>query len=266
MSEAITTRSGANTDTQVIEMWLATKRSEHTKRAYAADAAHLMGTISGLQGATAAELVAWMQSLTGSPRTVARRISSVKSLYSFAHRIGYCQYNTAAILVAPTVPNDLAERILDKDEVRQLLDAAQGRDRLLLEVLYLGGLRVSELCGLEWRHLHGSVLTVHGKGGKTRHVTLPGRLASSLEAERAEGSMFGITDSGVRKMLDRAAARAGLGEVSPHWLRHACASHALDAGAPVHVVQATLGHASLTTTSRYVHCRQGDSAGLYIDG
>jgi integrase/recombinase XerD len=68
----------------------------------------------------------------------------------------------------------------------------------------------------------------------------------------------------VRALLARHAKRAGLRRVSPHCFRHAHASHALDNGAPVHIVQATLGHASLATTSRYVHAKPMDSAGMYL--
>jgi integrase/recombinase XerD len=69
----------------------------------------------------------------------------------------------------------------------------------------------------------------------------------------------------VERIVTRAARRAGIDKhVSPHWLRHALASHALDRGAPIHVVQQTLGHASLATTSKYSHARPGDSAGLYV--
>ncbi len=99
----------------------------------------------------------------------------------------------------------------------------------------------------------GCVLAVHGKGGRTRHVALP---AVRTRSGRA------MTPHGVRQVVKAAARRAGIAAApSPHWLRHACASHSLDRGAPVHVVQQTLGHASLATTSRCVPVRPGRPPG-----
>ena len=74
-----------------------------------------------------------------------------------------------------------------------------------------------------------------------------------------------MTDSGIWRIVKAAAQRAGIeGPVSPHWLRHAHASHALDRGAPIHLVQATLGHASITTTGRYLHARPKESSSKFL--
>ncbi len=119
----------------------------------------------------------------------------------------------------------------------------------------------------------GCTLAVHGKSGRTRHVAYPEAPAARLAAQLAEpanpdapavATATGrpMTRAGIQQIVKAAARRAWLDVApSPHWLRHACASHSLDRGAPVHVVQATLGHASLATTSRYVHVRPGQSVG-----
>jgi hypothetical protein len=118
-------------------------------------------------------------------------------------------------------------------------------------------------------------LFVFGKNGRTRAIALPVELWSELTGQRgAAGAEKPVFPSRSGKALDRgrvrvivrqAAERAGVADrVSPHWLRHAHASHALDRGAPIHLVQATLGHSSVATTSRYLHARPGDSSARFL--
>jgi integrase/recombinase XerD len=138
------------------------------------------------------------------------------------------------------------------------------------------------LVALRWRDLRprdggqGQV-TVSGKGGKTRAVLLPASVWRDLEALREEaaaaedGPVFrsrkggALTARQAQRLVDAAAKRAGLrARVSPHGLRHAHATHALERGAPIHIVQATLGHASVATTGRYLHARPTDSSARYL--
>jgi site-specific recombinase XerD len=153
------------------------------------------------------------------------------------------------------------------------------RDRVLLLLLYTAGLRVSEACNLRWRNLRArgdaGQLTVCGKGGKTRAVLLPGEMWKDLlsldSAGNPDGPVFRsrsgkpLDRSRVLRIVQEAAQRAGIaGGVSPHWLRHAHATHSLERGAPIHLVQATLGHASVATTSRYLHARPSQSSAQFI--
>jgi integrase/recombinase XerD len=159
------------------------------------------------------------------------------------------------------------------------IDAMGPRNRALLRLAYAGGLRVSELVGLAWRDLQprddAGQVTVFGKGGKTRTVLLSAATWAELVALRkdagADDPVFRSRRGGhldprqVRRIVLGAARRAGLeAKVSPHWLRHAHASHALDRGAPVHLVAATLGHASIATTGKYAHARPSDSSSRYL--
>ena len=149
----------------------------------------------------------------------------------------------------------------------------------VVRVPLISGARLEETCQLRWKHVHPlpdgrATVTLHGKGGKTRHVLISAEVGAELEQLRGdsgdESHVFAtrsgraLHPSNVRALLARHATRAGLRRVSPHCFRHAHASHALDNGAPVHIVQATLGHASLATTSRYVHAKPMDSAGMYL--
>jgi hypothetical protein len=170
--------------------------------------------------------------------------------------------------------------MLTENEVYPLLKVYQGgRNALLLRVVYFAGLRVSEVCQLRWRNLtergHGGQITVFGKNGKTRAILLPADIWAELQSLRRGASPEApVFPSRSGKHLDRgrvsrilraAAEQAGITvPVSPHWLRHAHASHALDRGAPIHLVQSTLGHSSVATTSMYLHARPGDSSSRFL--
>lgn len=122
-------------------------------------------------------------------------------------------------------------------------------------------------------------VTVFGKGGKTRTVLLAAPIWVEVLRLRGDAGLdepvfrsrksdvkgSGLDRSQVYRIVASAAKRAGIeGQVSPHWLRHAHASHSLDRGAPIHLVQTTLGHASVATTSRYLHARPNESSSLYL--
>src|SRR3954447_8344778 len=216
------------------------------------------------------------------PATRANATAALKSLFSFAQETGYLRFNLGKVLKAPPVKNTLAERILSEPDVIRMISLEPGRrNRALLTVLYGGGLRISEVCGLCWRDLTerdgAGQVTVYGKGGKTRVVLLSAGtwtlLAGLRGAAGPDEAVFrsrkgGALDaSQVHRIVKAAAERAGLSaEVSAHWLRHAHASHSLDRGAPIHLVQQTLGHASVATTGRYLHARPSDSSARYLSG
>src|SRR5712692_2478622 len=272
----------AATDDQLVALWLH-GRSPHTQRAYRADVARLQAfTGTPLRQVALVDLQAFADSLGAlAPASRVRSLGAVKSLLAFAYRLGYLPFDVGRPLRLPPRRSDLAERILPEAAVQRLLALEpQPRNRVLLRLLYAAGLRVSELCALTWgdaqaRDAAGQ-LTVVGKGMKVRTVLLSAETWQALQTLRpAEASapapVFrsrkggALDPSQVRRIVVAAAARAGLpAAVSPHWLRHAHASHALDRGAPIHLVQATLGHASVATTGRYLHARPTDSSARYL--
>ena len=152
--------------------------------------------------------------------------------------------------------------------------AKPGRERILCEVGYYGALRVSEIASLTWSQVlpreTGEVqLALVGKGDKPRHVLLPAAVAKSLLAMRGDASasdrVFPITARRINCILKAIVKRAGGNpDTSPHWLRHAHASHAIDNGAPITLVSQTLGHADLKTTSVYAHARPNDSSSRFL--
>jgi integrase/recombinase XerD len=259
-------------------------RSAATQRAYAADAeAFLAWAAKPLRAVTLGDLQDYADQLATSqaPASQARRLAAVKSLCAFAHRIGYLPFDVGRPLRLPPGKATLAERILPESDVQRILALeTQPRNRVLLRLLYAAGVRVSELCALCWRDVQpregeAGQITVYGKGAKTRAVLLSAatwRELATLRADAApEAPVFrsrkggALTAPQVWRIVRAAAERAGIAAgVSPHWLRHAHASHALDRGAPIHLVSSTLGHADLRTTSAYTHARPGDSSARYL--
>ena len=275
---------GGEGDTAFIGLWLGTKVSAHTRRAYRADIDRLRAaTGKPLGWITMMDLQAYAQALgRGSlkPASQNRSLTAIKSLLSFGQETGYLPVNVGAAVKLRPNPDGLAQRILDESEVARLIDRApEGRDQMMLRLLYMSGLRVSELAQLKWCDLipraDGGQVTVFGKGGKTRAILLKPKTWDRLRSLRGTASAVdpvfrsrkgGHLDvSQIRRIVYAAAKRAGLPQkVSPHWLRHAHASHALDRRAPIHLVQATLGHASVSTTGRYLHARPTESSSLYL--
>jgi site-specific recombinase XerD len=296
---------------KMLSLWLH-GRSVHTQRAYKSDAERFLQfvgekplsqvTLSDVQSFADATAFIYKvykgdileQERERSAASRARLLSSVKSLLAFGHRLGVLPANVGAPLRLPVVKNQLAQRILEEGDLQKILALeTDPRNRVLLRLLYAGGLRVSELCGLTWGDLSprgdtGQV-TILGKGGKTRVVLLSSAtwrelmnwketLAGKGKAEAVESGSplfrsrkrdkdggYSLDPSMVLRLVRKAARRAGiLLNVSPHWMRHAHASHALDRGTPIHLVQQTLGHASVATTGRYLHARPSDSSAKYL--
>src|SRR6185369_17733016 len=131
--------------------------------------------------------------------------ATVKSFLGFAHRVGFTRFNAAPLIKLKKASRQVAQRILGELEVRKLIDAAKpGRDRLLLEVSYFGGLRVSELVGLTWsqvirRDSGEAQLEVVGKGDKVRQVLIPTAVAGSLLTSRGDAPASAPVFGSVRR-------------------------------------------------------------------
>jgi integrase/recombinase XerD len=250
--------------------------SENTRIAYSHDIDDFQTfTRKQLRDTTLADVQAYESTLSElADTTRSRKLAAIKSLLTFAHKSGYILVNVGSMVTLPHVRTRLAERILSREQVDDMIGKeTDAYNHALLRLLYSTGIRVSEACDLKWRDVvardNGKAqITVFGKGGKERAVLLSADTYRELQALRVEDSEQVFPNLYPRKaerIIERAAKRAGIdGNVSPHWMRHANASHALDRGAPIHVVQSTLGHASLSTTSKYTHARPSDSTGEYL--
>jgi integrase len=159
----------------------------------AANGSHLPGGCGKIP-----DLTAFWESLAGlGPATRNRILSSVRSLLAFAHRIGYLPFDVGRPFRMKAVRNELAERILPEADVHRMLNLEPDRrNRALLTLLYASGIRVQELCDLEWNHLQAQgedegQVTVFGKGGKTRSVQLPASVWKPLLQLRPKGKASG---------------------------------------------------------------------------
>jgi len=272
----------ASTDSRMVDLWVNRHESANTRRNYRRQAERFLAFVRRPLGTVGiGDLQAYLVTLEEqAPATRANTTAALKSFLSFAHETGYIAFNVGRVLKAPAIKNRLAERILNEPDVlRMIALEPKIRNRVLLTLLYGAGLRISEACGLRWRDLtardKAGQAAVFGKGGKTRVVLLSAntwRLVTELQGQGGpDDPVFRSREGGhldpsqVHRIVKAAARRAGLSdEVSAHWLRHAHASHSLDRGAPIHLVQATLGHASVATTGRYLHARPTDSSAGYL--
>lgn len=278
-------RSSGENDAAFVDLWLGTKLSAHTRRAYRSEIERFRRAVDKpLAWVTMADVQAYAEQLgQGSLKaaTQNRALTAVKSLLSFGQQTGYLPFNVGAAIKLRPNRDTLAQRILAESEVARLIDSAsEGRDRVLLKLLYVSGVRVSEVCGLKWcdavPRQEGGQITVFGKGGKTRTILLKPKPWQQLISIRGDAGAVdpvfrsrkgggALDPSQVRRIVYAAAKKAGLEQrVSPHWMRHAHASHALDRSAPIHLVQTTLGHASVSTTGRYLHARPNESSSFYL--
>jgi integrase/recombinase XerC len=249
-----------------------------------------VGRAATIADVTKLVLRAWLGVLAreSNPNTIARKLAAVRTFCRFLELHGVVRDNPAALLVSPKVRRRLP-RFVGVDAAREIMhspavnghavspretDAALARDTVILELLYGGGLRVAELVRLDLDDVVGVELRVTGKGNKERLVPIGSKARDALDcylAVRADLAhpRTGFIDDralligrlgrrlGVRRVQDLVRAHGAAGaarpDLHPHALRHSCATHLLDGGADLRVIQEFLGHQSLSTTQRYTH-------------
>jgi integrase/recombinase XerC len=254
--------------------------SKHTLSSYARDLqawqeycnTHLLQDPSAVQFTHVQQFMAQEHRRGLAAKSVQRRLSAVRSLFNYLARQGIIKDNPSKGLRPPKAPRKLPQ-VLDVDEAVRLVelptDGALGlRDRALLELLYSSGLRVSELCLLTWQNLDldDSLVTVLGKGSKTRIVPIGSHAIVALRAWREQslpdfnapvfpgrGGAF-ISSRAIQLRMRHLAQQQGIWKrVYPHLLRHSFASHMLESSSDLRSVQELLGHADIATTQIYTH-------------
>ena len=272
----------ADSDDQLIELWLH-GRPQNTQAAYRREVERFLDAVN--KPLRTVRLIDIQQYTDNFPAclkesSVKRALSAIKSLFGFGFRLGYLTFDVGRAMKLPTLRDGLADRILSETDVLRIISLEpKPRNRAILLTLYAGGFRVSEICALKWRDLQqrdsAGQITVHGKGGKTRSVLMPESVWNTLQQLESnpspESPVFRsrkkghLDESAVWRIVRKASERAGIDKnVSCHWFRHSHATHALERGCPIHLVQATLGHSSISTTGRYLHARPTDSSGNYL--
>jgi integrase/recombinase XerD len=283
LSEATTRMVERFADT----LWLNDGLARNTLESYRRDVTQFAAWLDRASGKALLEAgpgdlqrhLAWrIESKRAKPRTTGRLVSSLKRFFQFAVREGLRGDDPAADLESPKLPRSLPKS-LSEAEVEALLAApdvasAQGlRDRAMLETLYASGLRVSELVGLKTIQvsLDMGVVRVLGKGSKERLTPLGQEAIDWIERYQKEGrpdllgarksdALFvttrgtSMTRQAFWALVKRHALKAGIGRaISPHTMRHAFATHLINHGADLRVVQLLLGHADISTTQIYTH-------------
>ena len=292
---------GVLTDEHLVTLFLNRPRpkawSKMTRKAYHRDLETFLKFTNGtpFSHITYVQLVEYCYTLQHyAPATQQRMINVIRSLFLFAHRLGYIQRNPAVLIAAPRVPNHAThKRSLTVLEAQKLLEASKDNDRayLIVVLLITTGVRVEELCQGNWGDLYEDMRgnigwMVRGKGDKDRPVLIRPDVWQLLQDFRRKNGLNPNLDptnkrpivftrrftryrqNGVRDMMYRLSRAAGLSRmISPHVLRHTCATFALEAEAPLLQVQRQMGHESLRTTERYLHdIRElSESAGGYIN-
>lgn len=258
--------------------------SPHTLKSYLCDLDQFCEFLAGrnlsLESADHLAIRAFLASLhtQTKPTTRARKLAAIRALYAFLYKRGRVIQNPGRMVMAPKKPKSLP-KVVPVDDVLALLETPGNdvrglRDRAILEVLYGGGIRVSELVGLDlgdWDR-SGNLVRVLGKGRKERIVPLGSKAKAALDAYLARRSE--LLDAGgarhdepaiflnyvggrlstrsVGRVIDQHVLACALKRhVHPHALRHSFATHLLDGGADLRAIQEMLGHASLSTTQRY---------------
>ena len=269
------------TTDHLIDGFLNTFPNLKTRTAYARDLAILVEFQPKLHLATFDQVgvIAKRIAEGDNANTQSRRLSALRSFFRYLQQAGHREDNPARAVRIPKAKQDIAERILTETEYHQILAKEENsRNSLLIELLYATGGRISEALGAKWKDAQsresGGQIVYFGKRDKTRTVLIPAGLWERLIATRAgdEDFIFASPRDASKHLsatqawrIVQAAGMKAIGKrISPHWFRHAHASHAIDRGAPVSLVQQTLGHADLRTTSRYVHARPNDSSSLYL--
>lgn len=215
-----------------------------------------------------------------SATSLSRALSTLKSFHKFLVRENFCQNNPTDTVSLPKKPARLPD-VLSVEQVNRLIDSVDGkeprdlRDRAMLEVLYGCGLRVSELVGLDMDRIdfkEGFVLVL-GKGSKERVVPFSGAAVQAMRAYIDEGrpqllsstptsAVFlnahgsRLSRQSVHKIIAKAGAVIQVKNLHPHTLRHSCATHMLEGGADLRIIQEMLGHSDISTTQIYTHVQR----------
>jgi len=292
--------SGAETDQQLIDLWVRMKKSEKTRKAYRDDMLIFGQFLETLpENAEAAKTLQmpmrprgmkdvkvehvqhyleYLWSRGWKQNTVRRRLETLRSLFRFGQQTGYLKFNVTLAIETPSKESLITSRYLSEEQIQALFRNSAGRDNILLRFLYYSAARVEEAVKLRPKDLYHPreerlAVNLVGKGNKHRLVPLPpsfwARLKPWLSTDSDQWVFRGrkgkhLSTAMAYRIVKEAAKLSGCPHASPHCLRHSHASHAIAKGADVKTVQSTLGHANVATTSVYLHTEQGEGSALYL--
>lgn len=271
--------TNAQTDTEIIQLWLSDK-TYLTVKSYQRQIQQFLSFV----GKSLAEVMyedfmqykAFMRMKGYKPSSQRTKLTAVKSLFSFCTKLGYLTSNVAIIVENVAVKDEVRRKAIAPDIITLLVEnAPTQRDKLIIKTLYLLGLRVSELINIQWHDfkvVNGKVeLNVIGKGNKPRTVLVPNDLFNSLLEQKNHDNYVFISYQGnklarqsVNKMLKKITDKLGIPSINPHAFRHSHATHSLKNGCDISLLMQSLGHSSLKITQQYLSQRDGEGSSTYL--
>jgi integrase len=275
----------ASSDDQLVAMWLHEK-GQLTQALYLKEYQRLAAFmarrgISTLKDLKLGDLYAYADDFPSqwSDRTKNLRKAAIKSLLTFAHKLGYVHFNVGTLLKTEVPSGVLAERILSEDQMNEAIAAAPPQAHLFLAFLYASALRLSEALDLRWRDVNWvggrPVLTVlHGKGKKRRQVNCSPVVWAAVEATRPGNAspddlIFPFSRASAYRWTKVAFEKIGVPEASPHWARHAfviqVSTHAEGGAVNWHAIARQLGHTDPAFTMRQYGHFTGQDISALID-
>ena len=270
--------TNAKNDTEVMTLWVDGK-TKTTIKTYGYSLKQFFNfaqcNLSEVRLDTLIQFKQYLLELNYAIASVNNKLMAIKSLLSFAYKIGYLPFNVGVVVKSVKHHENITDKILMSEEIKALIDNAKNsRDGLLIKLLANTGLRISEAINLKWNDIKLNKISVFGKGGKTRYVSIKDELLNELLSLKNKfcdyvfysNRLTPLKRENVHTMLKTVAKKANLTDrVSCHWLRHSTASHALNNGASLHQVKELLGHGSINTTARYLHTLNGTTATDFIN-
>lgn len=238
----------------------------------------------GLKDITDVHITLYLKSIDKKPATKNLILRALSSLFGFLVKTNYLEKNPTTAIKPEKVADLFRSKILEFDQIHRMMEFEKSlRNKILLKILYYAGLRISEALNLTPKAFReakegGAYMTVLGKGTKVRTVFLPEdiflEIKSYIDKNKFSDNEFlffvkekstPITRMQAYRIIRTAAKRAKVEPLpSPHWFRHSSATHAIENGAPIHIVQHSLGHASINTTGKYLHATPTSSNATFL--
>ncbi len=267
-------------DVELVEIWANKPRKSQSKNTidqYKRQGLSFLAEVGKpLQAVGLNDLLHWQRSLTGSINTQRLKTNAIKSLFSFAQKIGYIKINPGVMVDAPNAVETKHKKVLSESDIVRIVNHTElsERDRTIIHIMYSTGCRVSELCDMQWSDVievnDKAVIVIRGKGGKTRESGISVEAYKRLMQLPKENDYIFLSNrkqrmdrSTVNHLFKKASSLIGK-DVTPHFTRHSHVTHALQRKANPVDVKEQVGHSSLAVTSAYAHSDKHSSDSLII--
>ena len=271
----------AENDSELITTWLLHQSSKLTRQHYQSNIKQFIRFIGlSLEEVKIEDINGFVRMLElkgNKPSTIKGKLSTVKSLFSFAYKVGYLTSNVTVLVKSTKVNKRIASMRIEHEDIRKMVDGTNSkRDRLIIKMMFFLGLRVSEVLRLKWSDFYQNKVFISGKGNKERSLNLPEELFLELSELKSEfNPTFVFTAyqkdeqlkrQAVNIMLNRLKKRLGIdANIHPHKFRHEHSMTSLDNGCDIHLLSRSLGHGSVSITeSYYLNGREKQSSSNFI--